>query len=63
MGEAQRNKQSLLTWRIQEISGQNWSLTLALKVDLNFNGEYGVRISEGLMERERLIANGEKTMA
>lgn len=32
--------------------GQNWYMSWALKVDLNFNGEYGVRNGEEPRERE-----------
>lgn len=41
----------------------NWYLSSALNENLDFNEEYGVRISEESREREKFIANREKALA
>lgn len=40
------NKWLVLTWQIQDTSGQNSYLSWALKKDLDFNGKCRVRIGE-----------------
>lgn len=56
-----RNKWLVLTWQIQETWGQNWYLSWASKVDLNFHGEYEVSIGEEPRKMEKFITNGKKT--